>query len=216
MPELIEAYWPFLLIAFVIGLVIAWLVFRSSRTTTVVGEERGDVLDEGADRAKRNQALIDTPPAAGELSSVANTREVAAAPAPADAEAGPDITPTHSAPPELEEDAAPDDPEAAPAPAPEPAAAPTPDPSLAHPSAVGADDLTRIKGLGPKLSATLKESGITSFAQIAAWSEADIDRVDSQLGRFQGRIRRDNWVEQAKLLAAGEEAGFKDRFGNEG
>lgn len=75
------------------------------------------------------------------------------------------------------------------------------------------DDLTRIKGLGPKLAATLGELGVTRFEQIAAWSDADIARIDSQLGRFQGRIGRDDWVGQARLLAAGDEAGFKAKFG---
>ncbi len=75
------------------------------------------------------------------------------------------------------------------------------------------DDLTRLKGVGPKLAAQLGDMGIASFAQIAAWTDADIDRVDAQLGRFQGRIRRDGWVEQARLLAAGDTAGFAARFG---
>lgn len=75
------------------------------------------------------------------------------------------------------------------------------------------DDLTRIKGLGPKLAATLGELGVNRFDQIAAWSDADIDRIDAQLGRFQGRIRRDDWVEQARLLAASDTAGFEARFG---
>ena len=73
----------------------------------------------------------------------------------------------------------------------------------ATPAASG-DDLTRIKGLGPKLSTTLHGAGVTSFAQIAAWSDADIDRIDAQLGRFQGHIRRDDWVGQAKRFASGE------------
>lgn len=82
-------------------------------------------------------------------------------------------------------------------------------------TAAGAgDDLTRLKGVGPKLAAQLAELGVTTFTQVAGWGEADIDRVDAQLGRFQGRIRRDNWVEQARLLAAGDEAGFAARFGN--
>ncbi|GGD90038.1 hypothetical protein GCM10011515_07070 [Tsuneonella deserti] len=76
-----------------------------------------------------------------------------------------------------------------------------------------ADDLTRIKGLGPKLAATLNEFGITRFDQIAAWDDGDIDRIDAQLGRFQGRIRRDDWVAQARFLAAGDTAGFEQRFG---
>ncbi|WP_342366848.1 hypothetical protein [Qipengyuania flava] len=55
--------------------------------------------------------------------------------------------------------------------------------------------------------------GVTSFAQIAAWDEAEIDRIDAQLGRFQGRIRRDDWVGQASLLAAGDDSGFAQRYG---
>ena len=40
-----------------------------------------------------------------------------------------------------------------------------------------------------------------------------IDRIDAQLGRFQGRIRRDDWVGQASLLAAGDDSGFAQRYG---
>lgn len=76
------------------------------------------------------------------------------------------------------------------------------------------DDLTRIKGLGQKLAILLDELGVTRFEQIAGWDDAEIDRIDAQLGRFEGRIRRDNWVEQAKLLAAGENAAFEATFGN--
>lgn len=75
------------------------------------------------------------------------------------------------------------------------------------------DDLTLIKGLGPKLAHQLVAMGITRFAEIGAWSEADIDRIDSQLGRFSGRIRRDNWVAQAKLLAKGAHDEFNAEFG---
>lgn len=80
-------------------------------------------------------------------------------------------------------------------------------------AAAHGDDLTRIKGLGPKLAATLSDLGIVRFDQIAAWREADIDRIDAQLGRFQGRIRRDSWVEQAALLAAGDVDAFEQKFG---
>lgn len=83
----------------------------------------------------------------------------------------------------------------------------------ATPTQTGGDDLTRIKGLGPKLAATLRELGVTSFAQIAAWDDAEIDRIDAQLGRFAGRIRRDDWVGQAGLLAQGDDTGFAERYG---
>lgn len=75
------------------------------------------------------------------------------------------------------------------------------------------DDLTRIKGLGPKLGEQLRALGVTSFAQIAAWDDAEIDRIDAQLGRFQGRIRRDDWPAQARLLGAGDTAGYEAKFG---
>jgi predicted flap endonuclease-1-like 5' DNA nuclease len=95
------------------------------------------------------------------------------------------------------------------------APAPTPAPAPLPTSASG-DDLTRIKGLGPKIAALLAELGVTRFDQIAAWSPQDIERIDAQLGRFAGRITRDQWVEQAELLAAGDETGFTSQYGNNG
>ena len=77
----------------------------------------------------------------------------------------------------------------------------------------GGDDLLRIKGLGPKLLDQLRALGVTSFAQIAAWDDAEIDRIDAQLGRFQGRIRRDDWPGQARLLAAGDTVGYQSQYG---
>jgi predicted flap endonuclease-1-like 5' DNA nuclease len=63
------------------------------------------------------------------------------------------------------------------------------------------DDLTQIKGLGPKAAAKLSENGVTSLAQIANWTADDIARMDDMInGR--GRIERDDWVGQAKALSA--------------
>jgi predicted flap endonuclease-1-like 5' DNA nuclease len=77
-----------------------------------------------------------------------------------------------------------------------------------------ADDLTRIKGLGPKLAALLGQLGVTTFAQIAAWSDADQALIDDQLPpAFKGRPARDKWVEQARYLAAGDTAGSEGQFG---
>jgi predicted flap endonuclease-1-like 5' DNA nuclease len=98
-------------------------------------------------------------------------------------------------------------------PASEPAPEPEPEPEPAPPAALAPDDLGRIKGLGPKLQALLPTLGVTSFAQIADWNEADLARIDPQLGPFAGRPVRDSWIEQAKFLAAGDVAGFEDRFG---
>jgi predicted flap endonuclease-1-like 5' DNA nuclease len=91
-----------------------------------------------------------------------------------------------------------------------------PAPQAPLPATGSRDDLTRIKGLGPKIAALLGEFGITSFGQIAGWSPEDVERIDARLGRFSGRIIRDKWVEQAKLLAAGDEKGFAEQFGRNG
>ena len=78
------------------------------------------------------------------------------------------------------------------------------------------DELTTLKGVGPKVAALLNGLGVTRYDQIAAWSDADVARVDAQLGAFKGRIERDQWVEQARLLAAGDRAGFEAKFGKLG
>ncbi|MFW6413612.1 MAG: helix-hairpin-helix domain-containing protein, partial [Oceanicaulis sp.] len=68
------------------------------------------------------------------------------------------------------------------------------------PETGGGDELTRIKGLGPRAAEKLSGAGITSFAQIAAWTEEDVARYDALIaGR--GRIARDDWVGQAKTLS---------------
>ena len=63
-----------------------------------------------------------------------------------------------------------------------------------------ADDLKLIAGIGPKLEQVLNAKGIRSFAEIAAWNDEDIARLDAELG-FNGRIGRDDWSGQAKVLA---------------
>jgi NADH-quinone oxidoreductase subunit E len=63
-----------------------------------------------------------------------------------------------------------------------------------------ADDLKKIKGVGPKLEQTLNELGVYHYDQIAAWTVADIAWVDDRL-KFKGRIERDGWIDQAKTLA---------------
>jgi predicted flap endonuclease-1-like 5' DNA nuclease len=169
----LNALLPIIVIGLAVLVLAIWFIARANRKTTIIGDERTakDVLDEGAERARRNQALIDAAPAVVKPEPAPEPGPVAAAPEPA------------------------------PAPAPAPAAA---------------DDLARIKGIGPKLVALLGELGVTSFAQIASWSDEDVTRIDAQLGRFAGRITRDQWIEQAKLLSQGDEAGFTEKFGRNG
>ena len=88
-----------------------------------------------------------------------------------------------------------------------------PAPVAAVTSEAGEDDLLRMKGVGPKLKALLHDLGITRFAQIAAWTDTDIAAIDARLGNFKGRPIRDQWVDQAKYLAAGDIAGFEAQYG---
>lgn len=76
-----------------------------------------------------------------------------------------------------------------------------------------ADTLTQLKGLGPKAAAILGGLGVTRFEQIASWSEAEVAAIDAQMGAFKGRIAKDRWVDQAKLLAKGDTAAFEAQFG---
>ena len=75
----------------------------------------------------------------------------------------------------------------------------------------GADDLKRIRGIGPKLEILCNDLGFYHFDQIAGWSADEVAWVDSNLKGFKGRVTRDNWVEQAKLLASGGETEFSKR-----
>ena len=65
-----------------------------------------------------------------------------------------------------------------------------------------ADDLKKLSGVGPALEKKLNSAGVTTFAQVAAWTEADVAAMDEQLS-FKGRIEREGWIEQAKKLAEG-------------
>jgi predicted flap endonuclease-1-like 5' DNA nuclease len=79
-----------------------------------------------------------------------------------------------------------------------------------------ADDLSRLKGVGPKFVARLNELGISRYAQLAGLGEAEIAHLDERLGPFQGRLRRDRIVEQADYLSRGDTEGFEERFGKLG
>lgn len=76
--------------------------------------------------------------------------------------------------------------------------------------ATGADDLTRIRAIDSGLHAKLHQLGIRRYADIAAWTPADVARVSQTLG-FQGRIEQENWIEQAQILSRGGETAFARR-----
>ena len=72
------------------------------------------------------------------------------------------------------------------------------------------DDLKLIKGVGPKLEGILHDMGIFHFDQIAAWTAREVAWVDGRL-KFKGRIERDGWIDQAKILAGGGDTEFSAR-----
>ena len=90
--------------------------------------------------------------------------------------------------------------EKAPAPAKAPAAKKAAKPAKAEAAPAAADDLKKLTGVGPALEKKLIAAGITSYAQIAAWTDADVAAIDEQLS-FKGKIEREGWINQAKELA---------------
>lgn len=75
----------------------------------------------------------------------------------------------------------------------------------------GADDLKMIKGVGPKMEALLNRLGFYHFDQVAKWTDEEVSWVDQNLEGFKGRVSRDNWVEQAGVLASGGDTEFASR-----
>ncbi|MBB5515719.1 putative flap endonuclease-1-like 5' DNA nuclease [Rubricella aquisinus] len=138
-----------------------------------------------------------TAPAAPTATETADWRQNAAAPVEA---AKPAAKP------------APEKKAAAPATAAEPAAAEGDGPArLTAARDGGPDDLKKIKGVGPKLEGVLHGMGFYHFDQIASWSADDVAWADQNLVGFKGRVSRDDWVGQAKALAAGEETEFSKK-----
>jgi len=207
MVELIQANWVAFAIVAALAVIIAlWLLARPKKER--VRSYRPDVLDEGVGPAKRNQALIDSAPSATGVSheheppmapeGLAGVGTAVAAAALAHEEQ------MHAPPAEDHMPASAEDAQAV-------AAAIKID--AADHDTSSADDLSRIKGVGPKLLSMLGDMGISRFDQIAAWSDDDVQRMDAQLGRFAGRITRDDWRTQAQFLAKGDTEGYEQKFG---
>lgn len=224
MIELVQANWLAFALALVVGLLVAWWLFGRAGTPRE-RSYRPDVLDEGQAPAQRNQALIDAAPAVqivppplvsdalggmGEAVAVAATAELAAAQRPAEVPQPAEPEPAPEQP--VQPDPAPELPDESPQESP-PAPQIAPEPVPTQDAGGGADDLSRIKGLGPKLQALLPQLGLTTYAQIAALDEAALADLDGKLGAFAGRPAKDNWVAQARFLAEGDVAGFEAQFG---
>ncbi|WP_397543912.1 NADH-quinone oxidoreductase subunit E [Roseovarius salis] len=86
--------------------------------------------------------------------------------------------------------------------------------TLDRPEGGAADNLKLIKGVGPKLESLLHDIGIFHFDQIAEWTEEEVAWADENLVGFKGRVSRDDWVQQAKVLAEGGATGSADSDGD--
>lgn len=74
-----------------------------------------------------------------------------------------------------------------------------------------ADELQEIEGIGPALEKLVNSLGFYHFDQIAAWTETDVALVDAEMKTFKGRIARDKWVEQAKIIVSDGLEAFRER-----
>ncbi len=183
------------------------LLHRRRKNAEKQVEENFAVAEEHGATAAPGTASIDGTPAVS--SDVPGAADGARKPATAEAPV--------PAPAPIEARVPAPEPIPAPVPAPAPAPAPTPIPAPAPVAAAPiASDLTQIKGLGPKLAATLAEHGITRVEQIAALTPDAAAALDAKLGVFKGRMTRDRWIEQATLLSAGDRAGYEAAFGKLG
>jgi predicted flap endonuclease-1-like 5' DNA nuclease len=106
------------------------------------------------------------------------------------------------------------------APAAKPAAKAAPKPKAAKPAGPErlkaprkgqADDLKEIEGIGPAMEKLVNSLGFYHFEQIASWSDADVELVDAEMKTFKGRITRDKWVAQAKIIVTEGLEAFRER-----
>ncbi|MBY0351833.1 hypothetical protein [Tabrizicola sp.] len=74
-----------------------------------------------------------------------------------------------------------------------------------------ADDLKEIEGIGPAMEKLLNSLGFYHFDQIATWSDADVALVDAEMKTFKGRITRDKWVSQARIIVTEGLEAFRER-----
>jgi predicted flap endonuclease-1-like 5' DNA nuclease len=209
----------YMLLAFVVGILVGWFIWgrlrgeldslrddldrtRSERDRLRADSDRlkGELDACGRARADLESRLRDAPSAKGGADKAATPAPAALMSTPATATSAAKAAPAKSA--------------AAKKPAATKTAAKTAAArkAAAPQAAAGkADNLRRLIGIGPVNERLLKGLGVTTYAQIAAWTEADVKRVEEVLN-FDGRIAREKWIEQAKLLAAGDEAEFARQF----
>lgn len=192
-----QAVFAAVIVAVAVGLFLMLTICRSLPAPT---NTKADAPKAAAPKAAAPKA---TPPAATAASKAAAAPKVAAPKAAAKPKAATAkaAAPKAAAKPKAD-------------PAPVAADAGSKPETLSAARASGADDLKMIKGVGPKLEKMLNGMGFYHFDQIAAWKAAEVAWVDQNLEGFKGRVSRDNWVAQARTLAAGGQTEFSKRVGD--
>lgn len=184
MGYLLTQLFLYMLGAFLLGLLLGWIMWGRRHLSAQ------DTLD--AALAERDAAGAENAALRAQLEACANARRTLER----------QMAQLTSAPPAARFADAP----VAPPPAPRMAETPPP-PAPPRPVT---DDLKKISGIGRVNEGKLNELGVTSFAQIAAWSPEDEARIGDILA-FEGRIEREEWVRQAKILARGGGTEFSQR-----
>lgn len=224
-----QAVFAGIVIAAVAGALVSWIMCKP---LPPIGA-RKDAQSADADtkaataRAEAEARSAQAAAAAATATVAASTDAPAAKPAPAAKATAPKAAASEAAAPKAA--AAPAEtpapkPKAAPKPKPKAKAEPAPAPAEAAPTGPGKkpetlsaardggpDNLKEIKGVGPKLEALLHSMGFYHFDQIAAWGADEVAWVDQNLQGFKGRVTRDTWVDQAKILAAGGDTEFSKK-----
>ncbi len=205
---LLTEIWALLALAAGLGLLVGWIIWGRRAAVTITDtaeadrlradlasctargrELSGQVAGLGADLAAARAAVV----AAEAVAQVGAAVASAEAPTPLAAMAAPLRAAPKTAPPVS----------AASQPGTRVAVAAKPQGLTAARGGV-ADDLKRVKGIGPKLEQLCHSLGFYHLDQIANWTAAEIAWVDDNLEGFKGRVTRDNWVAQARDLAAGQ------------
>ena len=189
---LLTEIWVLLVLAALIGLIAGWLIFGGQKNATS-GSGKANKLRAEIDQyrvaAAQQQARINS--LEEELASKQDSASVTTLPSSPETDV-----------PEL-----PEMPKIV-----DPMAIGTEPETLDEPINGQADDLKKIKGIGPKLERLCNMMGFWNYAQIAKWSDDEVAWVDENLQGFKGRVSRDEWVDQAKILADGGETEFSKKF----
>ncbi len=204
---LLTEIWVLLALAALLGLLAGWIIWGGRSGSGLEVEEvqrlrlalekeraraRASVTDDGATtKAQPVSGGRYVRPNVAPLTAVsASSAKASPAPVEPTPEPGPQVVPEETVP------------------AAEPAVQMAPTTKQAQPAGLEAprdgipDDLTKIKGIGPKMEKLCNELGFYHYEQIAAWTDAEVAWVDDNLADFKGRVTRDDWVAQAKALAA--------------